>query len=112
MNEASRALDQIRHTELDAARLLEDAREKSALIIAEASARARALVDEGRERGRAEAHRRYNEEVAKAEAEAERIQTQAISEAEELIGSIETQIAPLVDRMVEEVLAVTDEAGN
>ncbi len=108
MNEASRALEEIRRTELDAARRLEDARERSSQVVAEATARARSLVEEGRERGRARARSRLDEAVAGAEVEAEAIRAQAIEDAEHLIGSAENQVDAVVDRMVEVVLTVSE----
>lgn len=112
MNEASRALEKIRHTELDAARRVEDARERSSQIVAEATASARRLVEEGRERGRASARHRLAEAVAGAEAEAESIRARALAEAEGLFDSVKSEIGALVDQMVEAVLTVSDETGE
>lgn len=112
MTEASHALEEIRRTELEAARRVEEARERAAEIEATARSRARRLVEEGREHGRAAARDRLRAIVEEAEEQAEEIRARSAADGEELRDSAMGSVDSLVVEMVRVVLAPPSEPGK
>lgn len=112
MNEAGETLDAIRQTELEAARRVEAARDRSAEITTEAKARARELIEEGRRQGRETARRRLEEAKEQAELEADEIRARGVAEAESLALHADERMDTLVDALVEVVLAPPREKGS
>jgi vacuolar-type H+-ATPase subunit H len=112
MNDAAHALEQIRRTEMEAARRVEEARTRATEIGKSAEQEARRMIDEGRQRGLEAARRRHQEGLAEAEAEAERIRAGGVAKADELIMLTEENVGRLVDEMAEVVLAPPLERGK
>jgi vacuolar-type H+-ATPase subunit H len=112
MNQASHVLEQIRHTELEAARNVDRARDQAEEIVDEARARARRLVEEARERGREDAHHHLETVVAEAEKTAAGIRDHGVLEAGELSESTGGSMDPVIEEMVRVVLAPPAEAGR
>lgn len=112
MNEATRALQEIRRTELEAAQHVEEARTHAKEILAEARVQSRRLVDEGRERGRVTAGRRLEEKLEETETVAETIRARSESEARALGESAAESIGLLIEEMVRVVLAPPSEQGK
>lgn len=105
MNEASQTLEEIRRTEMDAARTVDEARERSAEIVARARARGREMVEEGRQRGRETAQRRLDDAQSEMGAEADAIRSRGEAAAADLARSAEERLEALVADLVEVVLA-------
>lgn len=112
MNQASHALEEIRRTEMKAARRIEDSRARAEEIIEEAREDARRRVDSAREEGRQEAQRRLEQAIAEAEAAAASIRTQGLADAAEVSGITDDSLAPVVEEMVRVVLAPPSEPGS
>ena len=112
MNEATRALEEIRQTELAAARRIDEARAEAEEIAARARAESRRIVEAGRERGMAEARRRLQTALDEANSEAAVIRASAVP------GSMTREVATsetleaLVEEMVRVVLAPPSEPGK
>lgn len=111
-NEASHTLEEIRRTEMEAARTVDEARERAAEIVAGARARGREMVEEGRQRGRDTARRRLEGARRKMGAEADAIRSRGESEAADLSRSAEDRLGALVSDLVELVLAPPREQGG
>ena len=112
MNEATRALEQIRRTELEAAQHVEEARARADEIETEARARFGRMVEEGHERGRLAARQRLDEALEEAGTEAAAIVARGQSEARALAGSAEGPMETLIAEMVRIVLAPPSEKGK
>jgi vacuolar-type H+-ATPase subunit H len=112
MNLASHVLEQIRHTELEAARQVDRARTQAEEIVDEARARARRLVEEARERGRDDAHHHLETVIAEAEETAARIRERGALDAEELSESTGGSMDPVLEEMLRVVLAPPVEPGR
>jgi vacuolar-type H+-ATPase subunit H len=112
MNEATQALEEIRHTELAAARHVEEARDRAVGIGAEARAQSRQIVEEGREQGRAAARRRLEMTLEASEAEAASVRTRSESEAQALGDTAAGSLEPLIEEMMRVVLAPPHERGK
>jgi vacuolar-type H+-ATPase subunit H len=112
MNDAARALESIRRTELEAAQRVEQARTRAEEIVTEAKARALSIVEEGRRKGRESAQARYAEAMAEIEDEGARIRREGIAEAEGLRSAASARIGELIDEMVDVVLAPPLERGK
>jgi ATP synthase H subunit len=105
MSEAGETLEAIRRTELEAARWVEEARDRSVEIVTGARARAREMVEEGRRRGRETARRRLEEAKERSELEADEVRAGGVAEAQGLARHAEERMDMLVDVLVEVVLA-------
>lgn len=112
MNEATHALEEIRRTELETARHVEEARARAKEIEAEAKAEGRRLVDEGRERGRAAARRHLEETLEGTEKVAAKVRARAKSEAEALGHAAARSMDVLIEEMVGVLLAPPSEPGK
>ncbi|GEM_PF-1774124 len=112
MNEATRALEQIRRTELEAAQHVEEAHVRAGEIETEARARVRRIIEEGRERGRLAARRRLDAELEEAGTEAAAILQRGESEGRALGESAEGPMETLIAEMVRVVLAPPSEKGK
>lgn len=112
MSEAASALEQIRRTEMAAARKVEEARVRATEIAAEAEREARRIVDDGKQRGMEAARLRYQEGVDDAEAEAAAIRAAGIADADQLVTLGKERVEALVEEMVEVVLAPPLERGK
>jgi vacuolar-type H+-ATPase subunit H len=112
MNEATRALEQIRRTELEAAQHVEEARARANEIETEARAQVRRIVEEGRERGRLAARQRLDAALEGAGTEAAAIRARGESEARVLGESAEGPMDQLIAEMVRVVLAPPSEPGK
>lgn len=112
MNQASHVLEQIRRTELEAARHVDQARAEAEEIVNEARAHARRLVEEAREKGREDAHHHLETVVAEAEEEAAGIRDHGVVEAAELSESTGGSMGPVIEEMVRVVLAPPAEPGR
>lgn len=112
MNQANQVLEQIRHTELEAARRVDRAHAEADEIVNEARTRARALVEEAREGGRQDAHHHLDRLVAEAEEEAKGIRERGILEAAELSESTGGSMDRVIEEMVGVVLAPPAEPGR
>lgn len=112
MNEAARAIEAIRRTELEAAQRVEQAKTRAEEIVAEAKARAATMIEEGRRLGRESAQTKYEQALAGIEAEAARVRAEGLEAADRLKMSASTQLDELVDEMTEVVLAPPLERGK
>lgn len=112
MNKASHALEEIRRTEMEAARRVEDSRIQGEQIVEEAREAARRLVDTAREEGRQEAHRRLERAIAEAEARAASIRTQGLAGTAQVAGITDESLGPVIEEMVKVVLAPPSEPGS
>lgn len=112
MNEASRALEEIRHTELEAARRVEEARAHSAEIVSDARGRAHELVEAARRRGREAAERHMETARADVEAEANELAQRGETGARALRESASRRMGQLVDSLVEVVLSPPEDGGE
>ena len=112
MNEATHALEEIRRTELEAARHVEEARDRAREIEADARARSRQVVDEARERGRAAARQRLEATFEESEADATAILARSESEAQALGDAVAGSMGRLIEEMVRVVLAPPSERGK
>lgn len=112
MNHAADALDRIRHTELAAARKLEEAEERAEEILASARAEIRAIRSRAEEEGRERARQHYDSSLARAEEEAEGIRRRGEEEARGLLDSASEHIEPISEAMVATVLAPPRKEGK
>ncbi|MEA1904138.1 MAG: hypothetical protein U9N56_11515 [Actinomycetota bacterium] len=112
MNEATHALEEIRRTELEAARHIEDARTQAAEIVAQAKAQSRLIADEGRERGMAAARNRLERALEEAAAEAATIRARNESQSKTLGKLAAESMESLIEEMVSVVLAPPSEPGK
>jgi vacuolar-type H+-ATPase subunit H len=112
MNQASHVLEQIRHTELEAARNVDRAQAQAEEIVDEARAHARRLVEEARERGREDAQHHLETVIAEAEETAASIREHGVLEAAELSQSTGGSMNPVIEEMVRVVLAPPAEPGR
>jgi vacuolar-type H+-ATPase subunit H len=94
MSEAGETLEAIRRTELEAARWVEEARDRSVEIVTGARAR-----------GRETARRRLEEAKERSELEADEVRAGGVAEAQGLARHAEERMDMLVDVLVEVVLA-------
>jgi vacuolar-type H+-ATPase subunit H len=104
-------LDQIRNTEADVTRRIAAVRETAAAIVANARARAKAILNEARETGRWEGQKQYKEIISKAEEEAQAVIAQARYRADELRYKGDRIMGAAVDQAVKIILGL-DEGGN
>lgn len=112
MNQASHALEEIRRTEMEAARQIEDSRARAEQIVEKAREDARRLIETAREEGRQEAHRRLEKAIAEAEDTAARIRTQGLADTAQVSGISDDLLGPVVEEMVRVVLAPPSEPGS
>lgn len=112
MNEASRVLEEIRRTELEAAREIEEARTNAGEIVEQARDQARRLVEEARERGRRDARRHLEEAIEEAEERGATIRDDGAAEAEQLSKATAGMMEPVIEEMVQVVLAPPAEPGR
>ncbi|RPI24877.1 MAG: hypothetical protein EHM57_02210 [Actinobacteria bacterium] len=112
MNDASEAIDRIRHTELAAARRVQEARDEAEAILARARAEAGELRSAARRSGREEAQRHLEASIASAEEQAEQVRLQGEEAASLLIGSARQHVADISAALVTAVLAPPVEEGK
>jgi len=112
VNQASHALEEIRRTEMKAARRIEDSRARAEEIIEEAREDARRRVDSAREEGRQEAHRRLERAITEAEARAASIRAQGLAGTAQVAGITDESLGPVIEEMVKVVLAPPSEPGS
>lgn len=112
MNDATRALEEIRRTELEAAQQVEKARTKASEIEANARTESRRIVAEGRQRGRATAGRLLEEMIEETERVAETIRVRSHLKAQALSEAGTEAMGLLIEEMVGVVLAPPSEPGK
>jgi vacuolar-type H+-ATPase subunit H len=112
MNEATRALEEIRRTELETAQHVEMARARASEIEADARAEGHRIVDEGRERGRTTARRLLEKTLEETKRVAETIRAQSESEARKLGEDAGESMGLLIEEMVGVVLEPPSEPGK
>lgn len=112
MNEASRAIEEIRRAELEAAQHVEEARTKASEMKANASAEGLSLVAEGRRRGRDVARERHEAAIRDATEAAEAIRAVTGLDRDTLKEAAGESKDLLVAEMVRAVLAPPSEPGK
>lgn len=111
MNEASHVLEEIRRTELEAARNVDRARARADEIVNEARARAGEMVEEARKKGREASRRHVEETIADAEMMAADIRRRGVDEAAKLHQASAETLSSVIEEMVSVVLAPPSEPG-
>ena len=112
MTDARSTLDEIRATERDMARRLQEARDAAAADIEAARTEAKRLASEARIRGREAAAIRYEEVVRTAGHEADQVRANATQQAATLREQALPHLPQLVDAIIELVLAPPAERGK
>lgn len=112
MSSAGETLDAIRVAELNAARLLEEARTSADEALASAHREAAALIAEAKQQGREEARRHFEAEVAAAEEEARSILAEGDAREAALRDAARPGREAAVAAMIELVLAPPLEEGT
>lgn len=112
MNGAGEALDQIRETELSAARAVQEARDRAEGILAEARAEARRIRADGARRGREAAQRHLEESIAAAEATAEDVRREGDETGRRLLDIGSEHVDAIAQALLTAVLAPPTEEGK
>lgn len=111
-NEATRALEEIRRAEMEAARHVEAARAEAAEMEEQARAEGRLLVAEGRKRGRQAAQERYESAIEEAMEAAAAVRAGGKAEERSRNQIAAQSMELLVEEMARALLAPPSEPGK